>query len=156
MNVIFESGVSLSFHPSSQTWALKIQNRHCLAIAFLFFPSFSFSFFLQEANGRESHQSRPSSSILIASKCLIINILNINYFVIFHFDFFFFNGQVLKVVPMCICKQTGNGLEYTIPWCKKPGLAVMLLIWTCRGFRNIHRSAPVITIPQVALEETFA
>ena len=57
---------------------------------------------------------------------------------------------------MCICKQTGNALEYTIPLCKKSGLAVMLLIWTCTGFRSIHRSAPVITIPQVALEETFA
>lgn len=80
-----------------------------------------------------------------------------NYFICYlPLWFFFFNDQVLKVVPMCICKQTGNGLEYTIPWSKQPGLAVMLLIWTSRGFWSIHRSALVITIPQVALKKTFA
>lgn len=121
---------------------------------FLFCFSFHFLFLLQMGR-RKWTLTGSSSSVFIASECFSVNILNINSFLSFHFDFFF-NDHFLKVVPLCICKQAGNGLEYTIPWRKKPGLAVMLLIWTCRGFRSIHRSAPVITIPQVALEETFA
>ena len=74
--------------PRFRFWKFTVDTGCCFHF-FSFFLSFFLSFFFQEANGRESNPDRSSSSILIASKCFIINILNINCFSCY-FPFWFF------------------------------------------------------------------